>query len=84
MENIDQVAKYASEENPKSLTKHFKFADGSKMPVAHGAAKAIHMVHGALNDKNKNKFAELLNNPKGFEKATNFAMSKVTFKIGGK
>ena len=84
MENIDQVAKYASEENPKSLTKHFKFADGSKMPVAHGAAKAIHMVHGALNDNNKNKFAELLNNPKGFEKATNFAMSKVTFKIGGK
>jgi hypothetical protein len=42
------------------------------------------MVHGALNDDNKKKFVEMLNNPKGFEKAANFAMSKVSFKIGGK
>jgi hypothetical protein len=61
-----------------------KFDDGSKLKVSHGAAKAIHMVHGALNDDNKKKFVEMLNNPKGFEKAANFAMSKVSFTIGGK
>lgn len=81
MESLEQVAKYASEENPKSSTRHFKFADGTKMPVAHGAAKAIHMVHGALNDENKKKFADMLQNPKGFEKAANFALSKVKFTI---
>lgn len=84
MESLDQVSKYASEENPKSTTRHFKFADGSKMPVAHGAAKAIHMVHGALNPQNKKKFAAMLNDPKGFTKAANFALSKVQFTIGGK
>jgi hypothetical protein len=42
------------------------------------------MVHGALNDENKKKFAEMLTTPKGFEKAANFAMSKVSFKIGDK
>lgn len=84
MENIDQVSKFASEENPKSLTKHFKFADGTKMPVAHGVAKAIHMVHGALNDQNKQKFAAMLSEPKSFQKAADFALSKVTYKIGAK
>jgi hypothetical protein len=61
-----------------------RFDDGSKLKVSHGAAKAIHMVHGALNDENKKKFAEMLTTPKGFEKAANFAMSKVSFKIGDK
>jgi len=59
-----------------------KFADGSKLKVSHGAAKAIHMVHGALNDENKKKFADMLTHPKGFEKAAHFALSKVSFKIG--
>jgi hypothetical protein len=84
MENLDQVAKYAQEESPKQTSRHMKFDDGSKLKVSHGAAKAIHMVHGALNDDNKKKFVEMLNNPKGFEKAANFAMSKVSFTIGGK
>ena len=84
MESLDQVSKFASEENPKSLTKHFKFADGTKMPVAHGVAKALHMVHGALNDQNKQKFAAMLSEPKSFQKAANFALSKVTYKIGAK
>ena len=84
MESLEQVAAYAQEENPKALAKHMKFADGSKLKVSHGAAKAIHMVHGALNDENKKKFAEMLKNPKGFEKAAHFALSKVEYKIGGK
>jgi hypothetical protein len=42
------------------------------------------MVHGALNDENKKKYAEMLTHPKGFEKAANFALSKVQFTIGGK
>jgi len=84
IESLDQVAAYAQEQTPKALAKHMKFADGSKLKVSHGAAKAIHMVHGALNDENKKKFAEMLKNPKGFEKAAHFALSKVEYKIGGK
>lgn len=82
MESLDQVAAYAQEEQPKAMAKHMKFSDGSKLKVSHGAAKAIHMVHGALNDENKKKFADMLKNPKGFEKAAHFALSKVNFKIG--
>jgi hypothetical protein len=83
MESLDQVAKYAQEESPKQSSRHMKFADGSKLRVSHGAAKAIHMVHGALNDENKKKFADMLTHPKGFEKAAHFALSKVKFTIGG-
>jgi hypothetical protein len=84
LENLDQVAKYAQQDNVTSHAKHFKFADGSKLKVSHGAAKAIHMVHGALNAENKKKFADMLTTPKGFEKAAHFALSKVNFTIGGK
>lgn len=84
MESLDQVKAYAQEEQPKALAKHMKFADGSKLKVSHGAAKAIHLVHGALNDENKKKFADMLTTPKGFEKAAHFALSKVTYKIGDK
>ncbi len=84
MESLEQVAAYAQQEQPKALAKHMKFADGSKLKVSHGAAKAIHMVHGALNDENKKKFADMLTTPKGFEKAAHFALSKVEYKIGGK
>jgi hypothetical protein len=84
MESLEQVAAYASQEQPKALAKHMKFADGSKLKVSHGAAKAIHLVHGALNDENKKKFAEMLKTPKGFEKAAHFALSKVEYTIGGK
>lgn len=83
-ETLDQVAKFAQQDNVTSQAKHIKFADGSKLKVSHGAAKAIHMVHGALNDENKKKFADMLNNPKGFEKAAHFALSKVNFTIGDK
>ena len=81
MESIEQVAKYASQENPKSTSKHMKFADGSKLKVSHGAAKAIHMVHSALNDQNKKHFETMLAHPKSFEKAAHFALSKVNFTI---
>lgn len=84
MENIDQVVSYATQEQPKTTAKHMKFADGSKLKVSHGAAKAIHMVYDALNDENKKKYADMLTHPKGFEKAAHFALSKVTFKIGDK
>jgi hypothetical protein len=82
MESLDQVAAYAQQEQPKATAKHMKFADGSKLKVSHGAAKAIHMVHGALNDENKKKFADMLTTPKGFEKAAHFALSRVKFTIG--
>jgi hypothetical protein len=81
MESIEQVSKYAQEKSPKQTSRHMKFADGTKMPVAHGVAKAIHMVHGALNDENKKKFADMLTNPKGFNKAAKFALNSVDFKI---
>jgi hypothetical protein len=81
MESLEQVAAYAQQEEPKATAKHMKFADGSKLKVSHGAAKAIHMVHGALSDENKKKFADMLSNPKGFEKAAHFALSKVNFSI---
>jgi hypothetical protein len=84
MESFEQVAAYASQESPKTLAKHMKFSDGSKLKVSHGAAKAIHMVHGALNPENQKKFADMLTTPKGFEKAAHFALSKVEYKIGGK
>lgn len=84
MENLDQVAAYAQQDNVTSHAKHMKFADGSKLKVSHGAAKAIHIVHGALNDENKKKFADMLTTPKGFEKAAHFALSKVKFTIGDK
>jgi len=84
MESLEQVAAYAQQDNVTSHAKHFKFADGSKLKVSHGAAKAIHMVHGALNDENKKKFADMLKTPKGFEKAAHFALSKVNFSIGDK
>jgi hypothetical protein len=84
MESLEQVARYAQEETPKQTSRQMKFADGSKTRVSHGAAKAIHMVHGALNDDNKKKFADMLKSPEGFDKAANFAMSKVKFTIGSK
>ena len=84
MESLEQVTAYAQQDNVTSHAKHFKFADGSKLKVSHGAAKAIHMVHGALNDENKKKFADMLTTPKGFEKAAHFALSKVEYTIGGK
>lgn len=82
MESLEQVSAYAQQESPKATAKHMKFADGSKLKVSHGAAKAIHMVHGALNDENKKKFADMLTHPKGFEKAAHFALSRVKFTIG--
>jgi hypothetical protein len=83
MESLEHVAKYAQEESPKQTSRHIKFSDGSKLRVSHGAAKAIHMVHGALNDENKKKYSEMLKDPKGFEKAAHFALSRVKFTIGG-
>lgn len=83
MESLEQVAAFAQQDNVTSHAKHFKFADGSKLKVSHGAAKAIHMVHGALNPENQKKFAEMLKDPKGFTKAAHFALSKVKFTIGG-
>lgn len=81
LENIEHVIKYASEENPKNTSKHFKFSDGSKVKVAHGVARAMHMVHQSLNDDNKKKFADMLNAPESFNKAANFALSRVKFSI---
>lgn len=81
METLEQVYDYAQQESPKAMAKHMKFEDGSKLSVSHGAAKAIHMVHGALNDENKKKFQEMLTDPKEFTKAAHFALSKVNVSI---
>ena len=84
LESFEQLQKYASQEEPKSKSRHFKFADGTKMPVAHGVAKAMHMVHGALNPENQKKYQAMLSDPKGFSKAADFAISRVQFTIKGK
>ncbi len=51
-----------------------KFADGTKMKVDHYTASAITQVHGALNDDNKKKYADMVHKSKDhFKRASDFA-----------
>jgi hypothetical protein len=55
-----------------------QFADGTKMKVDHFTASAITKVHGALNDDNKKKYADMVHKSKDhFKRASDFAFRHV-------
>lgn len=81
-ENIEENIEHIKDIVDKHQAKKLKFLDGSSMTVDATTAKAIHLVHGALNDQNKSKVARMLSHSKGqFMKVADFAMKNTTFKI---
>jgi len=55
-----------------------QFADGTKLKVDHYTASAITKVHGALNDDNKKKYADMVHKSKDhFKRASDFAFRHV-------
>lgn len=81
-ENIDENIEHIKDIVDKHQAKKLKFLDGSSMSVDATTAKAIHLVHGALNDENKAKVARMLSHSKGqFMKVADFAMKNTAFKI---
>ena len=76
-ENIEHIKDIVKNNQAKKL----KFGDGTSMNVDATTAKAIHLVHGALNDENKAKVARMLSHSKGqFLKVADFAMKNTAFK----
>ena len=81
-ENIEENIEHIKDIVDKHQAKKLKFLDGSSMNVDATTAKAIHLVHGALNDENKAKVARMLTLSKGqFMKVADFAMKNTAFKI---
>lgn len=81
-ENIDENIEHIKDIVDKHQSKKLKFQDGTSMNVDATTAKAIHLVHGALNDQNKAKVARMLSHSKGqFMKVADFAMKNTAFKI---
>lgn len=81
-ENIDKNIEHIKDIVDKHQAKKLKFLDGSSMTVDATTAKAIHLVHGALNDQNKAKVSRMLSHSKGqFMKVADFAMKNTAFKI---
>lgn len=81
-ENIDENIEHIKDIVDKHQAKKLKFQDGTSMNVDATTAKAIHLVHGALNDQNKAKVARMLSHSKGqFMKVADFAMKNTAFKI---
>lgn len=77
-ENIEHIKDIVDKHQAKKL----KFQDGSSMTVDATTAKAIHLVHGALNDENKAKVTRMLSHSKNhFMKVADFAMKNTQFKI---
>jgi hypothetical protein len=71
---MDHLHKIVNEKQARSV----KFANGQTRKVDHFTASAITKVHGALNDDNKKKFADMVHkSPDHFTKAADFALSKV-------
>ena len=78
-ENIEHIKNVSRKGEPKEI----KFADGSTHKVDVQTAKAIHLVHDALNDENKAKVAKMLSHSVGqFKKVANFAQKNVSYRIG--
>lgn len=76
-ENIEHIKDIVNNKQAKKL----KFQDGTSMTVDATTAKAIHLVHGALNDENKAKVAKMLSHSKGhFMKVADFALKNTAFK----
>ncbi len=77
-ENIEQIKDIVKNKQAKKL----KFKDGTSMTVDAQTAKAIHLVHNALNDENKAKVAKMLGHSKGhFMKVADFANKNTAYKI---
>ena len=76
-ENIEHIKDIVNNKQAKKL----KFQDGTSMTVDATTAKAIHLVHGALNDENRAKVAKMLSHSKGhFMKVADFALKNTAFK----
>ena len=77
-ENIDHINDIVKNHQAKTL----KFLDGTSLKVDAQTAKAISLVHGALNDENKAKVARMLAHSKGqFMKVADFAHKNTEYKI---
>ena len=70
---MDTLHKIVSNKSAQKV----KFASGETRTVDHFTASALTQVHGALNDDNKKKFADMVHKSPGhFTKAADFAFSK--------
>jgi hypothetical protein len=70
---MDTLHKIVSNKSAQKV----KFASGETRTVDHFTASALTQVHGALNDNNKKKFADMVHKSPGhFTKAADFAFSK--------
>lgn len=81
IEHIEENIEHIKDIVKNNQAKKIKFSDGTSMNVDATTAKAIHLVHGALNDDNKVKVARMLSHSKGqFLKVADFAMKNTAFK----
>ena len=70
---MDTLHKIVSNKSAQKV----KFASGETRTVDHFTASALTQVHGALNDDNKKKFADMVHKSPGhFTMAADFAFSK--------
>ena len=77
-ENIEHIKDIVKNNQAKKL----KFQDGTTLNVDAQTAKAIHLVHDALNDENKAKVARMISHSKGqFMKVADFANKNTAYKI---
>jgi hypothetical protein len=81
-ELIDENLEHLNDIVDKHQAKELKFLDGSKLKVDAQTAKAITLVHNALNDENKAKVARMLSHSKNqFMKVADFAHKNTAYKI---
>jgi hypothetical protein len=70
---MDQLHKIVKDKQAQTV----KFSNGQTRKVDHYTASAITQVHGALNDDNKKKFADMVHkSPAHLAKASDFAFSR--------
>jgi hypothetical protein len=70
---MDQLHKIVKDKQAQTV----KFGNGQTKKVDHYTASAITQVHGALNDDNKKKFADMVHkSPAHLAKASDFAFSR--------
>ena len=82
-ENIEENIEHIKNISRKGEAKEIKFLDGTSVKVDPHTAKAIHLVHDALNDENKAKVTKMLTQSKGqFSKVAEFAHKNVAYRIG--
>jgi hypothetical protein len=83
VEHIEENIEHIKNISRKGQSKEIKFTDGTSHNVDVETAKAIHLVHDALNDENKTKVAKMLSHSAGqFKKVASFAHKNVGYRIG--